>query len=145
MTQALEIKVQKTLEAVESFSSLLEKETQALSKADYTSFSLLQNDKLILAQKYQEAILAFEEDLPHMSSLQQTLKDKLKQMHSRYQLAAENNQKAILAAKSATERMVKLIMNAAKQTVMDGPCYSAAGVQGISDKLPIHFKLNEVL
>jgi hypothetical protein len=142
--QPLELKVTRTLEAVESFSTLLDKETAALTKADYNSFTALQNDKLALAQRYQEAILAIEEDLPQMATLQDSWKDKLRQMHQRYQDAANANQKALLAAKLATERMVKLIMNAAKQTVMDGPSYSAAGVQGISDKLPIHFKLNDV-
>lgn len=141
----LEMKVAKTLDAVENFSQFLEQETKTLADADYKTFSSMQDAKVLLAQQYQDAILAFETDLPQMSSLNDTLKDKLRKMHTRYTAAAEANQKALLAAKNVTERMVNLIMNAAKQTVMDGPAYSAAGRQGISEKLPIHFKLNEVL
>ena len=141
----LEMKVAKTLDAVENFSQFLEQETKTLTSADYKTFSSMQDAKVLLAQQYQDAILAFETDLPQMSSLNDTLKDKLRKMHTRYTAAAEANQKALLAAKNVTERMVNLIMNAAKQTVMDGPAYSAAGRQGISEKLPIHFKLNEVL
>ncbi len=141
----LEIKVANTLDAVENFSQFLEYETKALATADYQTFASIQDTKILLAQQYQDAILAFEADLPHLHALNETLKDKLRNMHQRYLKASEANQKALVAAKNVTERMVNLIMTAAKQTVMDGPTYSAVGVQGISDKLPIHFKLNEVL
>lgn len=140
----LEHKVKETLAAAENFSILLDQETQALRKADYTTFAALQDNKLLFAQRYQESILAFEDDLLTLTTLADHLKEKLRQMHIRYTEAADANQKALLAAKNVTERVIKLIMNAAKQTVMDGPSYSAAGVQGISEKLPIHFKLNEV-
>lgn len=141
----LEMKIATTLDAVENFSRFLEQETAALAKADYNTFSAMQDGKILLAQQYQDAILAFESDLPDMRTLDDATKNKLRKAHQRYVEAADANQKTLLASKNVTERMVNLIMNAAKQTVMDGPAYSAAGKQGISEKLPIHFKLNEVL
>ncbi len=141
----LDHKITETLAAAEQFSAFLDEETAALGKADYRTFSSMQEMKMHLAQKYQDSILSFEDDLPHLKNLPENAKDRLRRMHTRYAESAQANEKALLAAKNVTERMVKLIMNAAKQTVMDGPSYSAAGVQGISEKMPIHFKLNETL
>jgi hypothetical protein len=141
----LKAKIDKTVHAVQSFTNLLDQETYALQKADYAAFAKLQENKLRLAQNYQQALLDFEEDLPHLSQMNESLKAKLRAIHAHYAQAVEANQKALLAAKNVTERIVKLIMNAAKQTVMDGPSYSAAGLQTLSEKIPIHFKLNEVL
>lgn len=141
----LDAKIAQTIQAAESFSAFLDRETDVLTKADYKSFSAMQDEKLFLAQQYQDSILAFEDDLPNLHTLGAQVKEKLQRMHTRYAAAAAANEKALLAARNVTERVVKLIMNAAKQTVMDGPTYSAVGVQGISEKMPIHFKYNAVL
>lgn len=145
MTPQLNTKIDRTLHAVESFSQLLELETAALKASDFQIFESLQEDKLVFAQNYQDSILAFEEDLDLLQSLDESTKEKLRAAHTRFNTVADDNQNTLLASKNVSERIVTMIMNAARQTVSEGPAYNAAGTQGISDKIPVHFKLNEVL
>jgi hypothetical protein len=146
MTQHLHEKVEHAVKTVESFSALLDQETKALKTADYKTFEALQEPKVLMAQAYQDAVLAFEEDLDNVKTLEDTFKKQLLAVQARFQKASDINQKALLNAKTTAERIVKLIMDAAKRSVADtGPAYSAAGIQGLSDKIPVHFKLNETL
>jgi flagellar biosynthesis/type III secretory pathway chaperone len=138
-------KIDNAMTATESFSRVLDQETAALKAADYKTFAALQETKMQHAQLYQDAVLAFEEDLDAVKTLPATDKDKLRTAHARFAAASDANQSALKTAMQTAERLVKMIMDAAKRSVMDGPAYSAAGNQGLSDKIPVHFKLNEVL
>lgn len=145
MTQAtLYAKVDHTLAAVESFSQLLETETLALKASNFHVFETLQEQKTILAQNYQEAILAFEEDIDLLPTLEASLKTKLQQSHARFSAAAEENQIVLKSTTQVSERIVKLIVDAARKSVADGPSYGRNATQGLSEKIPVHFKLNEV-
>ena len=146
MTEAhLAHKVENALQAVDHFSTLLEQETAALRISDYTTFQALQDKKLQLAQGYQNAVLAFEEDIEILQSMDEARKDALRQAHARFTRAADANQETLKATGQVADRIVKLIMDAARDSVSDGPSYNAKGYQGLSDKMPVHFKLNETL
>lgn len=145
MTAQFIEKIDHALNAVEIFTQLLEVETSALKASNYPVFESLQNDKITLAQNYQDSILALEEDQDLLRGLDDATKEKLRHAHTRFNLAADENQNTLLASKNASERIVTMIMSAARQTVADGPTYNAGGTQGLSDKIPVHFKLNEVL
>ena len=145
MTHTLDRKVTEAILAVDDFSQLLEKETAALNVSDFNTFEALQDQKYDLAQTYQDKILAFEEHVEQLQEMPEESKDKLRASHSRFTLAAEENQTALQAASKISERVVNLIIDAAKRTVMDTPNYGAAGMQDLSSKIPVHFKLNEVL
>lgn len=140
---SLHAKVDNAVQAVESFSTLLDRETAALKASDYKTFADLQEPKILMAQAYQDAVLAFEEDLDAVKSLEDSLKDKLRAVHTRYAAAMDANLQTLKTTKNVAERIVKLIMDAARRSVSDGPSYSARGIQGISEKIPVHFKLNE--
>lgn len=145
MNAELQYKVDHAISAVESFSMILDQETSALKTSNYALFEQLQPAKIALAQDYQDSILAFEEDVDVLKSLEDGVKEKLRRAHARFAAAAEANQSALLACKNVAERIVKMIMDAARRTVSDAPSYSAAGMVGLSDKIPVHFKLNETL
>jgi hypothetical protein len=145
MAVALRDKVTNALLAVDQFSALLEQETAALQKSDFALFENMQDRKFELARNYQDAILAFEEDVEELPKLELSLKDKLHAAHKRYATAAGENMQALTIKQKVSERILNLIMNAAKRTVMDTPSYSAKGQQDISAKIPVYFKLNEVL
>ena len=145
MAQLLDRKVEEALHAVDDFSALLEKETAALNVSDFNTFEALQDAKYDLAQSYQDAVLAFEEEVDHLPTLAESAKDKLRAAHARFTIAAEVNQTALQTAAKVSERVVNLLIGAAKRTVMDTPNYGAGGLQDISSKIPVHFKLNEVL
>lgn len=143
MTPQLHQKLDRTLHAVESFSQLLELETAALKASDFPVFESLQQDKITFAQNYQDSILAFEEDLDILKNLDDASKDKLRQAHARFTVVADENQSTLQASKNVSERIVTLIMDAARKTVSEGPAYNAGGIQDLSAKIPVHFKLNE--
>jgi hypothetical protein len=145
MAVALRDKVTNALLAVDQFSTLLETETEALKASDFDKFEILQDKKIELAQSYQDAILAFEEDMDVLPQLEELLKEKLFAAHARYNRAATENQETLLIKQKVSERILNLVMRAAKQTVMDTPSYGSRGIQAMSDKIPVHFKLNEVL
>jgi len=145
MTEHLALKVEHTLQAVESFSTLLEQETEALKTSNYSTFESLQDEKLVRAKNYQDAVLAFESDIDILKSLEEGLKTKLRAAHARFTAAAQANENILLATKNVAERIVTMIMTAARQTVAQGPNYGANGMQGLSEKIPVHFKHNEVL
>lgn len=145
MAQLLDRKVEEALNAVGQFSDFLEKETQALKNSDFKGFEALQDRKIELAQSYQDALLAFEEEIDELPNLPESAKEKLRASHTRFTTVAETNQQALLAATEVSERVVNLIIGAAKRTVMDTPNYGATGMQDLSSKIPVHFNLNEVL
>ena len=145
MAVALRDKVTHAMLAVDQFSQLLNQETAALQSSDYNLFENLQDRKYQLAQGYQEAILAFEEDADVLPEMEDALKDKLRETHARFTHAADENQRALLVKQKVSERVLNLIMSAAKQTVSDAPSYSANGHQDLSAKIPVYFNLNEIL
>jgi hypothetical protein len=143
MAVALRDKVTNALSAVDQFSALMEQETAALQNSDYALFENLQDRKYQLAQSYQEAILAFEDDIEALPEMEDFLKDKLRDAHVRFTTSADTNQRALIVQQKISERILNLIMTAAKQTVSDGPSYSASGHHDLSAKIPVHFNLNE--
>lgn len=146
MTAQLLDKVSHTVKAAENFTATLERETAALKKADYATFESLQQEKLDQAHIYQDSILAFEGQLDHLKTLPAAAKNSLKAAHDRFAVAADINQRALRAASTASQRLVGMIMDAAKASVAaEAPGYGATGKQGLSAKIPVHFKLNEVL
>lgn len=145
MSNAINTKVLEALNASEAFSALLDKETDALKRADYNTFADMQDEKIYGAQRYQESVLSLEPDVDFLKSIDNALKDKLREAHARFRLAADANESALLASKKVAERIVSLIMDAAKRGVQEAPNYGAMATQTVSAKIPLHFKVNEVL
>jgi hypothetical protein len=143
---ALHAKVDNAVATVESFSALLDQETTALKAADFTTFEKLQEEKILQAQAYQDAVLSFEEDLDSLKAMDEALKAKLRATHMRYHMATSANLRALQNAQNTAERLVKLIMDAAKRSVaVEAPSYGRTGHQALSEKIPVSFKLNEAV
>ncbi len=143
---ALLEKVDQAVFAVEAFCDVLDQETEALKATDYNTFGVLQDVKLKRAHAYQDAVLAFDGDLESMKDLPDAAKDKLRAAHEKFTTIADRNQKTLVAAHNVSQRIVAMIMDAARRSVADeAPGYSRAATQSLSDKIPVHFKLNEVL
>src|SRR5690606_8638869 len=143
---ALLEKVDQAVFAVEAFCDVLDQETEALKATDYATFHVLQDVKLKRAHAYQDAVLAFEGDLEQMKNLPEAAKEKLRKAYDVFNAKADRNQKTIIASHTVSQRIVSMIMDAARRSVADeAPGYSRTAKQGLSDKIPVHFKLNEVL
>lgn len=144
-TVPLHDKVNHALQSVEAFCSVLDKETAALQASDFPLFQSLHQEKMARARDYQESILAFEDVADLLAGLDEDTKNALHIAHRRFTESANANHTVLQSSVTVAERIVTVMMEAARRSVSEGPAYSASGKQDLSDKIPVHFKLNEVL
>lgn len=133
------------LAAMQAFSGVLHAETIALNSRDLGIVDQLFPQKCEFAQMYHEAMLKLDDQQPLLKTLEPSLKQKLKAAYAQFQDTTEQNRKALYAAKLVAERMVNVVMDAARKTVQDGPSYSRAGTNVLAGDVPIHYRLNQVL
>lgn len=133
------------LAAMQAFSGVLHAETIALNARDIKVVEQLFPQKCEFAQMYHEAMLRLDDQEMHLKSLDDGLKQKLKAAYAQFADVADANRRALAAAKEVAERMVNVVMDAARRTVMDGPSYSRNGTNVLASDIPVHYKLNQVL
>jgi len=111
--------VQEMMAVIVAFSSLLEKETEALKKADFKTVDTLQADKKLFARQYHakvEALAAHRNELP---ALELALREKLVKERSRFNTVLSDNMYALELAQNSTKRLVNHILDAARHAVME--------------------------
>lgn len=133
------------LAAMQAFSGVLQAETIALQSREMKIVDQLFSQKREFAQMYHDAMLRVEDQQQDLKSLDAGLKDKMKTAYAHFQDIVAQNTRALVSARLVAERMVDLVMTAARRTVMDGPSYSAQGTNMLPSDVPVHYKLNEVL
>ena len=136
---------QNALSQIEHFTTVLNQETALVRAQAHHEVTGLQHIKLQAAQTYQQAILLLQDHAPLLAQLPDMLRDALKTAYNYASRAMADNVAALQAATKVAERMVRVIMQAAKETVMDGPNYNAHAYTGPNARTPVHFQLNEVL
>jgi flagellar biosynthesis/type III secretory pathway chaperone len=133
------------LAAMQAFSGVLHAETIALQARDMNTVTQLFPQKREFAQLYHDAMLRLDDQRTDLKKLDQSLKSKLKGAYAHFDEIVRQNRTALTSAKAVAERIVDLVMDAARRTVMDGPSYNRAGSNALSSDTPVHYKLNEVL
>ena len=133
------------LAAMQAFCGVLQAETIALQARDLKTVDELFSQKREFAQLYHDAMLRLDDQQEHLKQLDPGLKSKLKQAYAHFQDVVTQNSRALASARNVAERIVNVVMEAARRTVMDGPSYNATGVNALAADVPVHFKLNEVL
>ncbi len=133
------------LAAMQAFSGVLNAETIALNAREMKIVDQLFPQKCEFAQLYHDAMLRLDDQQHMLKTLEPTLKQKLKLAYDHFHAIAEQNAKALTAAKHVAERMVDVVMDAARRTVMDGPSYGRGGTNVLAHDVPVHYKLNQVL
>jgi len=132
------------LAAMQAFSGVLHAETIALQSRDLNIVGQLFPQKREFAQLYHDAMLRLEDQQDDLKSLDPGLKQKMKQAYAQFQDIVSQNTRALVSARLVAERMVELVMSAARRTVMDGPSYSRQGTNMLPSDIPVHYQLNEV-
>jgi hypothetical protein len=136
---------QNALVQIEHFVQVLNQETSLVRNQQHAAVQNLQPTKIQAAQTYQQAVLLLQDHAAMLAQLPDMLRDALKTAYNYASVAMADNIAALKAGAAVAERMVKVIIQAAKQTVMDGPNYNAHAYTGPSARTPVHFQLNEVL
>ncbi|HEY1096491.1 MAG TPA: hypothetical protein VGF14_04565 [Alphaproteobacteria bacterium] len=133
------------LAAMQAFSGVLHAETIALQARDMNTVTQLFPQKREFAQMYHDAMLRVDDQRSALKSLEPSLKERLKAAYAHFNEIVRQNRLALNSAKEVAERIVELVMDAARRTVMDGPSYTRAGSNALAYDVPVHYKLNEVL
>ena len=133
------------LAAMQAFSGVLHAETIALQARDMNTVTQLFPQKREFAQLYHDAMLRLDDQRENLKNLDSALKNRLKTAYAHFQEIVKQNRLALNSAKTVAERIVVLVMDAARRTVMDGPNYNRAGSNALTTDTPVHYKLNEVL
>ena len=121
--------VQEMLAVIAAFSNLLVKETEALKKADFKTVDTLQADKKLFAKQYHAKVTALAEHRGELQGLELSLREKLMQERTRFNMVLSDNMKALELAQNSTKRLVNHILEAARHSVMKDQQtnYSSAG------------------
>jgi hypothetical protein len=131
------------LALIDDLDSVLSEETEALSHADRPRILGLQDRKTTIARLYFDMMIVLRDRAEDMKRLDPAMKDRLRFAYDKINDTFSRNIKAIETAQRAAERIQRLIIEAARASVADGPAYSAAASTAPAANQPIHFQLNE--
>ncbi len=129
---SLKADVLEVLKVLETFSALLEKETEALKKANFKVVDTLQADKKSLAKQYHNLVTTLSARKADINTLDLTLRERLIKARTNFTITLNDNMRALEATKDSAKRLVDRILDAARSTVIDEnqTTYSAKGKTG---------------
>jgi len=113
------LQVEEFLSIITSFSTLLEKETAALKKADFKSVNELQENKKFHAKRYEEKVLNLTSRRAELLNIDLKTRERLKDERIKFNTLLEANKRALLNAKESTRRLSELILESARKSVID--------------------------
>jgi len=105
------------LQTLDAFGALLGRETAALKKSDFPALDAMQDEKKLLANRYQEQVNALNAHRDDMTRLDLTLREKLVKARTAFTLALQENMNALESMKDSTQRLANRILDAARQAV----------------------------
>lgn len=105
---------------------VLEREVEMLRKMRPSEMQALQEDKIVLAAAYESQVTALKEHPELLAELNPGLRAELARAGERFQATLAENERALRAARQATEGLLKTVVEALEQR--DAPAaYGAAG------------------
>lgn len=145
-SDSLESQINATLELLGDLGSVLETETKAIRNFDAQTVSSLQDRKVSLGHWYHDAMMALGDRKEDMKQLSEDRKTQIKQAYKEIQGVFDRNLAALKAVEVSSQRMQKLIIDAAHSAVAeDRPTYSASGSAYLSDSEPVHIGTNKTV
>jgi hypothetical protein len=120
-THPLSNDVNHMLAAMQAFCGVLNAETIALQARDMNTVTQLFTQKREFAQLYHDAMLRVDDQKDLLKSLDQALKNKVQSAATHFNDIVQQNMIALESAKKVAERIVDVVMDAARRTVNDGP------------------------
>ncbi|MBU6234479.1 MAG: hypothetical protein KGQ41_01425 [Alphaproteobacteria bacterium] len=124
---------------------LLDRETDAVRTADYTTFRDLQNDKNALYNRYRTLLEAIKLRAPQIKEAPDATAERLRKVAARFHSSVEKNMYALDAGSKSVQRVTDRIVRAARESVQSRQSYSPKGHAGQVAGQPISVKVDEVL
>lgn len=124
-------RVKRLITVLETLSHVLDHETQAVRRRDYTSLGPLSQQKSRLTDNYGEQLRDLSANAPAAGDLEPGLAQHFRQTLKRFLRLVESNARALNAAKTAHERFIKSISDAVAAKAQPVKGYSSAGTYGL--------------
>ncbi len=87
--------IQQLIKLTDNLANLAERESQAIAQNDMVSFTILQDEKALIAEHYAAAAQEFRNRLPEFRGMNPALLDRLETLQIRLGEATRQNNKAI--------------------------------------------------
>lgn len=120
--------IEDTIDVTQRLSALLEREVELLKNFKPQDIRELQRDKAELATAYERLIRELREKASLLAEVDSKLKERLRLTTQRFQMALAENERAIRAVKSVSERLMRAIVSAVAERKSSTPAYSRAGL-----------------
>jgi hypothetical protein len=107
--------------------SVLEREIEMLRSMKPVEMQNLQQDKLVLAAAYESAVEALSGDAAMLEAVAPVVRDELRTVMARFQTVLGANERALRAARDATDRVLRHIVDEVERQRGTNSGYSASG------------------
>lgn len=124
---------------------LLDEETALLHELSAPEIAALQQEKAGLAESYRRAVAAAAADPAFAASLDPALRDELNALQEELQQALAENEPALRAAITASQKLIASIVGAAKDVQSDGTGYTRQGGTGKQPGPAVAVRINRRL
>lgn len=111
---------------------VLEQEIEMLRGMKPREMQGLQHDKIVLAAAYEAAVRDLQADEAAMSGVAPAVRAELRETTERFQTALQANERALRAAKDATDRLLKHIVAEAERQRGQANAYGARGGKAVA-------------
>jgi hypothetical protein len=109
-----------TCETMESYTALMERETQAASAMRLEEVTRLGDAKTTLGKKLDHQIMVLRHNKAVVAQLDAELRQRLGMLWERLGAAAEANMNALKRAEAATRRVIDIVVDVTKQKQQQG-------------------------
>lgn len=121
--------VEEMITIIGDLQDIYTRETDALKSSDTNGFLDLQENKVIIARRYENGIAQILGRKEEIKLVDQSLKNKLTRMQEKFSRLAHENKDALKRMQRTTERLGETIRHAAKDAIQNrvATSYSAQG------------------
>lgn len=129
---------------IDTLCDLLDRETDAVAKADYETFKSMQNDKVSLLTRYRAIMDTLLRQKSQLAGADDIVTKRLKAVSAKFSASAERNTRMLDAGRASMQRIVDRIVRAARETVHgNSQTYRKNGTTSARQSLSI--QVDEVL
>ena len=132
------------IKVISDLGTVLNQETEALMNSDRPTILSLQDRKVALGHLYHDAMHTLGDRKDQLKEeLTEDKRSLLKQAYKEIHKVFDRNVAALKASQRSVKRLQNIVIDAARQSVNDGPNYNQEGYTGPSEKQSVYFRLNE--
>lgn len=115
---------------LERLETVMSQETELLRRVKITASAPFAQEKQRLAEVYSQLHQQMVEDPTPLSILNESQRQGLREMLARFKKTTEENERAVKACKTVSERVIQTVIDAVKQKRVEHAGYGANGVVG---------------